>query len=56
MSCATTTNAGGLNDYWVLILTAAILRNPRDLEPLVPDEKKAIFYAVAEFNVRFVSS
>ena len=53
MSCTTTTNAGGLNNCWVLILSAAILRNPRDLEPLISDEKIATFYAVAELNVRF---
>ena len=42
--------ARGLNDFWMLVLTAAILRDPRDIE--TPDEKKATFYAAAEFNVR----
>jgi hypothetical protein len=36
----------------MLVLTAAILRDPRDNEPPVSDEKKAIFYAEAELNVR----
>jgi hypothetical protein len=44
--------ARGLNDFWMLVLTAAILRDPRDIETPVPDEKKATFYAAAEFNVR----
>jgi hypothetical protein len=36
----------------MLIWAAAILRDPRDTEPPVPDEKKAIFYAAAELDVR----
>jgi hypothetical protein len=35
----------------MLILTAAILRDPTDNEPPVSDDKKVIFYAVAELNV-----
>jgi hypothetical protein len=35
----------------MLVLTAAILRDPRDTEPPVSDEKKATFYAAAELNV-----
>lgn len=34
------------------ILTATILRDLRDNEPLVSDEKKETFYAAAELNVR----
>ena len=34
------------------VLTAAILRDPRDAEPPVSEEKKATFYATAELNVR----
>jgi hypothetical protein len=37
----------------MLDLTAAILRDPHDSEPEVSDEKKAIFYAAAELNVRY---
>ena len=33
-------------------LAAAILRDPRDTEPPVSEEKKATFYATAELNVR----
>jgi hypothetical protein len=35
----------------MLVLTAAILRDPRDTGPQVSDEKKAIFYAAAELKV-----
>ena len=34
------------------VSTAAILHDPSDSEPAVSDEKKAIFYATAEYNVR----
>jgi hypothetical protein len=34
-------------------LTAAILQDPHDDEPTVPEERKAIFYAVAELAVRY---
>jgi hypothetical protein len=34
------------------ISTAAILRDPSDNEPPVPEEKKATFYAAAELDVR----
>jgi hypothetical protein len=34
------------------VSTAAILRDPADNEPPVSDEKKAVFYAAAELNVR----
>ena len=37
----------------MLVLTAAILKDPRDNEPPVSDEKKATFYASAELNVRY---
>jgi hypothetical protein len=36
----------------MLISTAAILHDPTDNEPTVSDEKKAVFYAAAELNVR----
>jgi hypothetical protein len=36
----------------MLVSTAAILKDPSDTEPPVSDEKKAIFYAAAEFDVR----
>ena len=36
----------------MLVLTAVIVRNPRDTESPVPDEKKLTFYATAESNVR----
>jgi hypothetical protein len=35
----------------MFVLTAAIIRDPRDTEPTVLEEKKVIFYAVAELNV-----
>jgi hypothetical protein len=38
----------------MLVLTGAILRDPRDNEPLVSDEKKATFYAADELNVRYL--
>jgi hypothetical protein len=34
------------------VLTAAILRDPRDNEPQVPDNKKITFLATAQLNVR----
>jgi hypothetical protein len=34
-------------------LIAAILQDPHDDEPTVPEERKAIFYAVAELAVRY---
>jgi len=34
---------------------AAILHEPAENEPPVSDEKKAVFYASAEFNVRYLS-
>ena len=34
------------------VLTAAILRDPRDNEPQVPDNKKITFFATAQLNVR----
>ena len=34
----------------MLIPTAAILHDPSD-EPPIQDEKRAVFYAAAEFNV-----
>lgn len=37
----------------MVTLTAATLRNPRDNEPPISDEKKATFYASAELNVRY---
>ena len=37
----------------MLVVTAAILCDPCDHEPPVPDEKKATFYAAAELNVRY---
>lgn len=40
----------------MLVSTAAILRDPTDNEPTVSDEKKAIFYAAAELNVRCLFS
>ncbi len=36
----------------MLVSTAAILHDPADSEPPVSDEKKVIFYATAELNVR----
>jgi hypothetical protein len=36
----------------MLVSTAAILRDPADNEPPVSEEKKAIFYAAAELDVR----
>jgi hypothetical protein len=36
----------------MLVSTAAILHDPTDNEPTVSDEKKAVFYAAAELNVR----
>ena len=38
----------------MLVFTAAILRNPRDNEPPLSDEKNAAFYAAlaVELNVR----
>ena len=36
----------------MLVSTAVILRDPADNEPPVPDEKKAVFYAAADFDVR----
>jgi hypothetical protein len=36
----------------MLISTAAILRDPSDNEPPVPEDKKATFYAAAELDVR----
>ena len=37
----------------MLVLTAAILRDPRDNEPPVSEEQKATFYAVAtDLDVR----
>jgi hypothetical protein len=38
----------------MLVSTAAILRDPADNEPPVSDEKKAVFYAAAELNVRSI--
>ena len=38
----------------MLVSTAAILHDPADNEPPVSDEKKVIFYAAAELNVRFL--
>ena len=35
-----------------LVSTAAILRDPADNGPSVSDERRAIFYAAAELNVR----
>ena len=34
------------------VLTAVILRDPRDIAPPVSDEKKATFYAAADLDVR----
>ena len=36
----------------MLVSIAAILHDPEDNEPPVSDEKKAVFYAAAEINVR----
>ncbi len=36
----------------MLVLTAAMLKDPTENEP-VSDDKKATFYAAAELNVRF---
>ena len=36
----------------MLVLVAAILRDPRNELP-VPDKKKATFYAAAKLNVRY---
>jgi hypothetical protein len=38
----------------MLVSTAAILHDPADNEPPVSDEKKAVFYAAAELNVRSI--
>ena len=35
----------------MLLLTAAVLRDLRDIATPASDEKKATFYAAAEFNV-----
>jgi hypothetical protein len=37
----------------MLVFKAAILHDTTDSEPPVSDEKKAVFYATAELNVRF---
>jgi hypothetical protein len=42
----------GMQESRMLVLTAAILRDPRDNEPPVSDEKKATIYAEAELNAR----
>ena len=36
------------------VSTAAILHDPADNEPPVSDEKKAVFYAAADFDVRYL--
>jgi hypothetical protein len=36
----------------MLVLTAAMLGDPAENEPPVSDEKKAVFYAAAESDVR----
>ena len=50
VSCTITRHTGQLNE----VLTAAILRDPCDIEPSVSDgsEKKVTFYVTAELNVR----
>lgn len=40
----------------ILILAAAILRDPLDIESPVSDENKTSFYADAELDVRCLSS
>jgi hypothetical protein len=37
----------------MLVFSAAILRDPRDNEPPVSDERKATFYAEADLDVRY---
>jgi hypothetical protein len=41
----------GMLEGWMLVLTAAILRDSRDNEPPVSDENKANSYASVELDV-----
>ena len=43
----------GMQDGWMLVLTAAILCDPLNHEAPVLDEKTAMFYVAAELNVRY---
>jgi hypothetical protein len=50
VSCSASKKAGAK------VYTAAILRDPADNEPPVSDDRKAIFFAAAELNVRCLPS